>query len=132
MTALTESLFAAVYADPGRDDRVVPLEALFTAPAMRSLRVLHNISSNIALAIEKSATPPPLVEISRHHFDRKDTDQLGEAGLRGVRRLVVSSTMSVDRIAWLWTCPLWPRREAITLTGYHSEPLDSRAKSAGG
>ena len=123
MIGLVEWSTVEGYACPNYyDDRVVPLAELFSAPAMRSLRVLHNIPANIAVEIEKSATPPPLVEIAIQDYDRY-TDQLGETGLRGVRSLIVCRVISLDRINWLWTCPLWPRLEAITLTGYHSEPL---------
>jgi uncharacterized protein (TIGR02996 family) len=95
-----------------------PLQLLLH-PVMRSLRVVHNVSSEDALTIARSELPPPLEELGFAHPAR-----LGEAGwaalgrapgLPALRRLVLTAVWGAHELEGLWRSPLVERLESLTV-----------------
>ncbi|HEU0036014.1 MAG TPA: TIGR02996 domain-containing protein [Kofleriaceae bacterium] len=84
-------------------------------PVMRSLRALHQVPVVVAHALERSATPPPLVELGLTDPTNPLARELGAVGWARVRHLELRQLGSPQALDAIAGSPLWTRLEQITV-----------------
>lgn len=107
------------------DDERVHATALelLSHPVLDRLQALYNLSPSLARALQDHAPPAALQELGLSGPFGAEPLSLGTAGLAGVRRLLLGGRIYLHMLHWLWSAPLWPRLEAITvMSDFYDQP----------